>query len=211
MITAPHSSAWTQFQYKIDLSVWLDWSTHVQTLENKIRSYMEHTQKHFCVLKANRIEQNHCWPSATSKLGFKGTKPYIRFMKWGINKLLLSLCHNVLFSQEGGNEKFCVNSRLQTTGCWLPKAWRSHWQWSLLLVTCHPHPEHWGFLAQCCSCARKHHTLCPGKCCWKSGWFLPGTSQGSQQVATNKGTMIQCFCWFFPMSIFSQSFYFIFV
>lgn len=138
---------------------------------NKIRRYMGHTQKHFCVLKAKKTAQNHCWPSATSKLGFKWTKPYIRFMKRGINKLSFRLCHNVLFSQEGGNEKFCVNSRLQTTGCWLPKAWRSQWQRSCLLVTCHPHPEHWGCLAECHSSARKCHTLCLGSAAGSLGDF----------------------------------------
>lgn len=68
-----------------------------------------------------------------------------------------------------------------------------------------------GFLAECHSSARKCHTLWPGKCCCKTGSFLPGTTQGSQQVATTKGTMIQCFCWFFATSILSQSFYFILV
>lgn len=128
-------------------------------------------------------QQNWTKPLLTQcyiKAQFKWTKPYIRFMKWDINKLSFSLCHNVLFSQEGGNEKFCVNSRLQTTGCWLPKAQRSQCQRSCLLVTCHPHPELWGFLAECHSPARKCHTV-SGKCCWKPGWFPPGTTQGSHQ------------------------------
>lgn len=42
--------------------------------------------KAFCVLKADRSEEKH-WPSATSKLDFKWTKLYVRFMKWGINEL----------------------------------------------------------------------------------------------------------------------------